>query len=198
MKLLGKLYKFSSRHAKLAIVFVRTAMLRNLFSQFGRKSTIGRIGMILGYERITIGNNTHFDDFIYLTAWTSYGEQKYKPQIHIGYNCAFGAWNHISCINKITIGDNCLTGKWVTITDNSHGSNTYDELTTPPGERLLYSKGPIVIGKNVWIGDKATILSGVTIGDNAIIAANSVVTKDVPTNTVVGGCPAKVLKEIKK
>ena len=56
--------------------------------------------------------------------------------------------------------------------------------------------GPIVLGKNVWVGSNATILQGVTVGDNAIIAAGAVVTKDVPADTIVGGVPAKVIRGI--
>lgn len=96
------------------------------------------------------------------------------------------------------IGDNCLTGKWVTITDNSHGETDYDSLLLPPNKRNITSKGPIVVGNNVWIGDKATILPGVTIGDGAVIAANAVVTKDVPAYCVVGGNPAKIIKNNNK
>ena len=55
---------------------------------------------------------------------------------------------------------------------------------------------PIRLGKNVWVGSHATILAGVTVGDNAVIAAGAVVAKDVPANTVVGGVPAKVIKTI--
>ena len=57
------------------------------------------------------------------------------------------------------------------------------------------SKGPITIGKNVWIGDKATILPGVTIGDGAVIAANAVVTKNVSAYNIVGGNPARIIKD---
>jgi acetyltransferase-like isoleucine patch superfamily enzyme len=58
------------------------------------------------------------------------------------------------------------------------------------------SYAPIHIGKNVWIGANATVLAVVTIGDGAVVAAGAVVTKDVETNTVVGGVPAKVIKKI--
>ena len=82
----------------------------------------------------------------------------------------------------------------MTISDNNHGSTDFDTLHELPANRKLYTKGPVIIGNNVWIGDKATILGGVTIGDGAVIAANSVVTKDVPAYSVVGGNPAKIIK----
>lgn len=82
----------------------------------------------------------------------------------------------------------------VTITDNSHGYITKNETHTPPLKRPLYSKGPVIIGKNVWVGDKATILPNVNIGDGAIIGANAVVTKDVPPYSVAVGNPAKIVK----
>lgn len=94
------------------------------------------------------------------------------------------------------IGEFCLTGKWVTITDNSHGETDYDSLLLPPKQRKITTKGPVVIGRNVWIGDKATILPGVTIGDGAVIAASAVVTKVVPAYSVVGGNPAKIIKSV--
>lgn len=152
---------------------------------------------------ISIGHGTGFGDHLFLTAWEKYycimdGEntiQHHTPFLNIGEGCCFGAFNHITCINRIQIGDNLLTGKWVTITDNSHGNSNYETLLIDPIKRPLFSKGPVVIGNDVWIGDKATILSGVTIGDGAVIAANAVVTKDVPAYAVVGGNPARVIKE---
>lgn len=83
----------------------------------------------------------------------------------------------------------------MTITDNSHGETDYSSLNLPPGKRPITSKGPVVIGNNVWIGDKATILPGVTIGDGSVIAANAVVTKDVPAFSVVAGNPAHVIRK---
>ena len=64
------------------------------------------------------------------------------------------------------------------------------------GKYTTQSKGEVEIGNNVWIGDKATILAGVVIGDNVIVAANSVVTKSVPSNTIVAGSPAKIIKQL--
>ena len=104
---------------------------------------------------------------------------------------------YITAINNITIGNNILTGKWVTITDNSHGEVTLEQMHQDPLKRPVVSKGPVHIGDNVWIGDKATILPHVSIGDGAIIAANAVVTKDVPPYSVAAGNPAKIIKTFK-
>lgn len=65
-----------------------------------------------------------------------------------------------------------------------------------PEERKSTRPAPIVLGRNVWVGSNATILQGVTIGDNAVVAAGAVVTKDVAANTVVGGVPARFIKNI--
>ena len=99
-------------------------------------------------------------------------------------------------MGHMRIGKNLLTGRWVTITDNAHGTTNLCDVQVAPATRKLYSKGDVIIGNDVWIGDKATILPGVTIGNGAIIAANAVVTKDVPAYTVVGGNPAKIIKTI--
>lgn len=87
-----------------------------------------------------------------------------------------------------------LTGRFVLISDNNHGTpGDVAELNIPPIDRALSSKGPIIIGNNVWIGDRATILGGVTIGDGAIIAAGAVVTKDVPAAAIVVGNPGRII-----
>lgn len=150
---------------------------------------------LIGEKYITIGHNVSFRKLCILTAHDNYEREKFQPCIKIGNNCNFGQHNHITAINEIQIGNDVLTGSWVTITDNAHGNTDYESLKIKPAKRKLYSKGKVIIGNNVWIGDKATILPGVTIGDGAIIAANSVVTKDVPSYSVVGGIPAKILKE---
>ena len=125
-----------------------------------------------------------------------YKNQKFFPNINIGDNCNIGQFTQITSCEKITIGNGLLTGKYVLISDNSHGGLSLDEALIVPNERELKSKGEIVIGNNVWIGDKATILGGVHIGDNVIIAANAVVTKDFPSNCMIAGVPAKIIKRL--
>lgn len=168
--------------------------VRNSFKSCPPSVRFGKIGTLHDTEYISIGEKCSFQDYLFLTAIKEYHGEHFTPELTIGKNGSFGAFNHITCINKIQIGDNCLTGKWVTISDNNHGTTDLETLNEAPAIRKLSTKGPVVIGNNVWIGDKATILGGVTVGDGAVIAANSVVTKDVPAYSVVGGNPARVIK----
>ena len=113
-------------------------------------------------------------------------------QIDFGRNLKIGKnvfINHsltVMAIGGIDIGDNVQIGPQVTIvTDNHDTDNRY----------VLHCK-KVTIKNNAWIGARAVIMPGVTVGENAIIAGGAVVTKDVPDNTVAGGCPAKVLKQL--
>ncbi|WP_195984643.1 DapH/DapD/GlmU-related protein [Clostridium sp. D33t1_170424_F3] len=108
--------------------------------------------------------------------------------IFIGENVFINCCCHFQDHGGIYIGDGSLIGSNVVMATINHGQNPINRSDNYPA--------PIHIGKKVWIGSHATILSGVTIGDNSIVAAGAVVTKDVPANTVVGGVPAKTIKKI--
>lgn len=176
---------------------IRSLILGTCFRKCPFSVRFGKVGQIKGADCISIGEDTVLLDYYYLTAWPSINGNEHEI-ISIGKHCNFGAFNHISASNKIEIGDGLLTGKWVSIIDDSHGDTTLESLMKMPMDRPIVSKGPITIGKNVWIGDKATVLPGVTIGEGAIVAANAVVTKDVPAYSVVGGNPAQIIKRLKK
>ncbi len=176
---------------------IYTCWVSKEFNVCGKNCTFGRFSRLIGGNYIRIGNRTKIGDYAVITAWDRIRDFNFSPAIIIGANCNIGEYCHITCINKIQIGDGCLTGRWVTITDNSHGECKFiEELSQPPLERKCVSKGEVIIGENVWIGDKATILPNVTIGDGVIVAANAVVTKSVPPYCVVGGNPAKIIKQI--
>ena len=148
-----------------------------------------------GEKYITIGDNTYIARNCILGSWVRYGKTNYSPYIKIGDGCSIGEHNHITAIKGVIIGNGVLTGRYVYISDNNHGDCDYETLLVRPSDRKLFSKGPVHIGNNVWIGDKVSILSGVNIGDGAVIAANAVVTRDVPAYSVVGGIPARILKQ---
>lgn len=166
------------------------------FKSFGDKSFITEPIDIKGGKCIEIGTHVSIGKNSIINAWEKHQNDTYVPSIIIGNNTHLGEACHISAITNITIGNNVLTGRRVSIIDNSHGNSSIEDFTKPPAKRKLFSKGPIIIEDNVWIGDKVTILSGVTIGVNSIIGANSVVTKNVPANSIIGGVPANLIKTI--
>ena len=108
--------------------------------------------------------------------------------IHLGKGVFINAGCKFQDQGGIWIGDGALIGHNTVLATLNHGLR--------PEERHDLIPKPIHIGKNVWIGSNSTVLAGVTIGDNAVIGAGSVVTKDVPENTVAVGCPARVIRRI--
>lgn len=106
--------------------------------------------------------------------------------------------NHVTidCFEKISIGTNVAIAKGVTIRDSDNHqviSNNMNEHIN--GNNRNIKSSPITIGDHVWIGMNATILPGISIGNNVVIAAGAMVTKSVPANTLVGGIPAKIIKQ---
>lgn len=107
--------------------------------------------------------------------------------MRIGNNVFMNQNVSVTCMESVQIGDRCIIANNVVIVDHDH-----DYVNGG------FATAPVKIEKDVWIGANATVLKGVTIGEGAIVAAGSVVNKDVPAHTMVAGAPAKVVKEIKK
>ena len=177
-----------------------TQLNKKTFKSFGKGSSLGLYSIILNPKYISIGKDSSLGNRMTLTCFDTnegIGDVKhYTPSICIGDGVAIGEDAHITSINKIVIGNYVLTGKKILITDNAHGSSVKELLDYPPNKRPLHSNGPIIIGDNVWIGEKASIMPNVTIGNGAIIGANAVVTKNVPAYAIVGGNPAKIIKQL--
>ena len=110
---------------------------------------------------------------------------KEGAQIQIGSNCGFSG-TVIGCASEIVIGENVICGVNTLITDTDW--HTDDPRTG--------ADKPVIIEKGVWLGVNVTVLKGVTIGENTLVAAGSLVTHSLPANVVAGGIPAKVLKQI--
>ena len=158
-----------------------TAIIINRFKDYGFNCLIHRSSRIIGANHIILGNNVRIDNGAIVSTWKKYGDLTYNPNLIIGNGVHISDYCHISCINEIIIEDNVLLGKKVLINDNSHGNpDSKLHMCMPPEKRPLTSKGKIHISKNVWVGEGACILSGVYIGQGAIIGANAVVTKDIP------------------
>lgn len=112
----------------------------------------------------------------------------FGKNITVGEQVFINACCHFQDHGGVTIGDGCQIGHNVVFATLNHGIR--------PEERAHTYPAPIVLGRNVWVGSNATLLQGITIGDNAIVAAGAVVTKDVAANTIVGGIPARFIKNI--
>lgn len=113
----------------------------------------------------------------------NYGKNtKIGKNVFVNFDCT------ILDLGGVTIEDNVMLAPKVSLLSEGH--------PVSPKERQTLTTGKIHIKKNAWIGANATILQGVTIGENVVVAAGAVVSKDVPDNVIVGGIPAKIIKEI--
>lgn len=189
---------------KLLLVYpkqwVTNLTLRHLRNETGHLGSNARIAIPIqtyGLENVFIGDNFDCGERLKLRTFSEWQGVNYTPKITIGNNVCIQSDCHISAINSVEIGDNVLMASFVYISDHQHGMPNYSDVrATPPIQRMLSSKGAVRIGNGVWIGEKATILPGVTIGECSIIGANSVVTKDIPPYCIACGNPAKVIKTI--
>lgn len=164
-----------------------TCLFRGFFCKF-RFEKCGRLpraekGVRILKKRahIEVGNKVFLHRHAKLSVYGTDGESYLK----IGDNVAIGDRTEIHAGKEITIGSGSLISWDCCIMDRD-----YHKLMS---DHEIY--GPVHIGENVWIGAKSIILKGITIGDGAVVAAGSVVTRDVPAKTIVAGNPARVIKE---
>jgi len=167
--------------------------LRPQFEHLGKRTTFMKPWHVeLFGENISLGNFANViaasDKKVRLTVWSNFGE---RGCITIGDYCLICPGVRISAATEIIIGDSCMMAQEACITDSDwHG--LYDR-SQPVGQTAA-----VRIGNNAWIGDSAMVCKGVTIGDNSIIGAGSIVTKDIPPNVIAAGNPAVVIKKLDK
>ena len=136
-------------------------------------------------ERLSeiVGSEIDKSTTVFVPFHTNFGKHiKIGRNVFINHACSF------LDLGGITIEDDVLIGPRVNLTTENH--------PVDPTKRKHLELKSILIKRNAWIGAGATILPGVTVGENSVVAAGAVVTKDVPDNTIVGGIPAKFIKSI--
>ena len=181
---------------KIFLYLIYTKYKTNGIKSIGSNVIVVPTLTLLGKDKIKIGNGCYFGPGCRIEAWKKYNKKFYTPIIDIGENVRINSSCHIGAINKVIIGKQTLLGSHVMIIDHSHGKNSIEEMSIHPSDRDLYSKGPIVIGERCWICENVTILPNVSIGDECVIGANSVVTKNMPSRCIIAGNPAKIIRKI--
>ena len=135
-----------------------------------------------GYGRLTLGK------------WVFIGKGNaircHEGNLRIGDKVVFGAKNTINCYLDVEIGSDCIFADWIYICDFDH---RFEDLDVPIRKQGIV-KSPVKIGDDCWIGEKSTVLRGVTIGSGSVVASHALVNRDIPPLSVVGGVPARVLK----
>ena len=175
-------------------LFLLHIQLRVHGVSYGKKLR-GNPCIIRNRGKIELGNsvflNSYPDGELFRTGLSAFF---HSSIIRIGDNCSLNG-TMIYSRKAVTIGDNCMFGPGVVILDNdSHNTSTDPELR----RRGKIGESPVIIGNNVWVGMRSIIMKGVHIGNNSIIAAGSIVTKSVPSDSLYGGNPAAFIKKLEK
>lgn len=139
-----------------------------------------------GYGRIVLGRWVHLGEGTVLRC--------HEGTLSIGDKCVFGQRNTVNCHLDVSIGAECIVADWVYVGDFDH--RTESTALSIRSQGLI--KSPVVIGPDVWLGVKATVLRGSVIGEGSVIAANAVVRGEIPAFTIAGGIPAVVVKDRKE
>lgn len=174
---MGKVFRVIKRRIKSA------SFCRKIKNKKSKKPVLLGKVILRQKPKVVIGDNVTFYNNVIICG---------PGTIKIGNNCAIGDNTIIyaSVGGGVTIGNDTLIAANTYIIDQDHSFSKNE-----PIRKQEMKTAPIVIGNDVWIGANSTVLKGVTIGDGAVIGANSLVNKDVPSMVVVGGSPAKVIKE---
>lgn len=161
------------------------------FKSIGTNCFIGLRSSINKPRYLELGNDVRIGNDLRVSFYDEFAQVKMNPYLQLGNRTYIG--NHFTalCADKIIIEDDVLIASYVMITTENHGMDPENELVY--GKQPLMTK-PVVIESGAWIGEKVSIMPGVTIGKKAIIGTNSVVTRSVPPYSIAVGNPARVIK----
>jgi acetyltransferase-like isoleucine patch superfamily enzyme len=187
------LLRFMRRHHMLNLQYARliARLLRKRFlTPYGRRLKLDGICFIGPRVTLQIGKTARIE--LGRWSWLGHGTKIrcHEGVVSVGAKTVMGQECTISAYQHVSIGRECVIADRAMFIDFDHG---VVEVERPIREQGIYKRDTRV-GNNVWVGYGACILRGVTVGDNAIIGTNAVVTKDVPDNAVVAGVPARIIR----
>lgn len=171
--------------------WTRCALYRPRGISYGRNAFIYRPATIFGASCISLGDQSTILDHAYLNAVEEYAGVRHSPGISIGKEVYIGRYVYLTAVDQITIGDGSVLSEHVYITDLTHGLSPD---AGPIMKQPLESKGPVRIGPGCFLGYRAVVVSGVTLGEHCVVGANSVVTRSFGPFSMLAGSPAKLIK----
>lgn len=177
--------------ANRVLAYVYTLAMRGSFAAWGRGSRLGRGAKLVEPRLISVGDGVVLGEFAWLNSKDERGDG--MPTLRIGDNTSIGRQVQINAWRSVTIGRSVLIADRVFISDADHN---YADPETPIALQGDAFCGAVALRDGCWIGIGAVILPGVTVGRNAVVAANAVVTHDVPDRAIVGGIPAKIIRQL--
>ena len=150
-----------------------------------------------GWQHIAVGSDTFIGSDSWLAAMphkdTDANETPDGPVISLGVNTNMTGHCTISAVRQVTLEDKVLIARYVYISDHTH---EYSDKSVAIKHQGVAKISPVLIKKGTWIGQGAVICPGVTLGENCVVAANSVVRHSFPSHSVIAGSPAKLIKRI--
>jgi acetyltransferase-like isoleucine patch superfamily enzyme len=153
---------------------------------FCRWPVRGNVLEMFGEGRLVVGEHVLLEPGVWLTAVA-------PGRITIGEGSILNLGVQIAALDRVEIGPHCMLANGCFVSDANH---RYDDPDRPVPWQGFTSKGPTILGDNVWCGANVVITSGVTVGARSVIGANSVVTSDVPPMSIAAGAPARVLRRV--
>lgn len=151
---------------------------------FAKGPLHGEVLQMLDEGRLELGPHVLFEPGAWLTG---------SGRLTIGGGTFLNLGVQVATVDRVEIGEHCMFANGCLITDGNH---RFDDLERPVPWQGFSSKGPTVVGDNVWCGANVVVTSGVTIGRRSVIGANSVVTSDIPPFSIAAGAPARVLRRV--
>lgn len=186
----------SSRLRYLLPKLARTILRRFSFNpsygiELGKNATLHPPRQINGASFIRVGDKTTIREGVRLSAYDFYAGEHFFPSLVIGNHVFIGYGVCMACISRVSVGDFCVLSEFVYISDHVHG---HDPKSGAVGKQKLISKGGVHIGEYTFVGYRACILPGVTLGRHCVVGANAVVTHSFPDFSMVAGVPARLIK----
>ena len=182
------MYELMLKVKRKIATLLSSFIFRVSFKNFGTKSSIFKPDILQGVKYIEVGDRVVIQPGLWALALKI---DNNEPILNIGNNVYIGRFLHIVSVRRVVIEKDVLIADKVYISDNLH---EYKDIHIPVSQQPVVFKGDVVIKEGGWIGENVSII-GACIGRNSVVAANSVVTKDIPDYSVCAGVPAKVIKK---